>query len=212
MQVTPSSCESPRDDCQCCSHDFTYCYPISEIRSRSCESADQRVQFVLRQRRSRNPRSYWKYSFGGDRVYSMKTSNHDHPLGLRESLPPKLVRSFRVGTQLIASRVSPSCIGRPQDRYNQGNTDEVISSWMIRLVFTWRPTGGPGALTAAGSGEEVLPASDHRPCSAGGRTELPMKRPVVGTRLNDLLAIAAWAPISVPTNSTCRSTVQSQIP
>jgi hypothetical protein len=54
MQMTPSSCESPRDDCQHCSHDFTYCSPISEIRSRPCESADQQVQSVLRQRRRRS--------------------------------------------------------------------------------------------------------------------------------------------------------------
>ena len=37
-------------------------------------------------------------------------------------------------------------------------------------ALTWRRPGGPGALTAAGSGEEVVPASDgvHREPSFGG--------------------------------------------
>ncbi len=38
-------------------------------------------------------------------------------------------------------------------------------------LFTWRRLVAQGALTAAGSGEEVVPASDHRALHAGGRTE-----------------------------------------
>src|SRR5258705_4580138 len=72
----------------------------------------------------------------------LKTYSYDHPLGLYKSLQPNVVRSCPDGTRPIASQVNPSCmhkrrlvvrlaafantrlVARPQDRSNQGNTDD----------------------------------------------------------------------------------------
>ena len=100
---------------------------------------------------------------------------------------------------VTASQVNPSCIGRPQERSNQSNTDEVISSWTIRLagtMFAPRKSGSdekfphPNLRRIVVGGNEFRRASARavRHCCPGYRRQL-QPRPVASENLDSGIAV-----------------------
>ena len=161
------------------------------------------------------------------RVHSTENNSYDHPLGLHKSLQPNVVRSCPDGTRPIASQVNPSCmqkrrlvvrlaarlVGRPQDRSNRGNTDEVVSpscNSPAPAGLSSNATSRAIRLSSLGSGRARSAYS--RRCSRLAIAELLTPLSIAGTEGHIAAQLAAqFTPALLALWATARTTAAMAI-